>query len=151
MRVKGRVSEPNIVVFNNAGLTQQQAMNALVTGRISNPGATQISEEGFKSEVTNNLAAAGLSLGLTGTRSLTNSIGDAFGLERLTIDASGTDSDTNVNVTGYITPDLYIRYGVGVFNSQSSLSLRYQLTRRIYVEATSAAENAVDVVYSFNF
>ncbi len=151
VRVKGRVSEPNIVVFNNAGLTQQQAMNALVTGRISNPGATQISEEGFKSEVTNNLAAAGLSLGLTGTRSLTNSIGDAFGLERLTIDASGTDSDTNVNVTGYITPDLYIRYGVGVFNSQSSLSLRYQLTRRIYVEATSAAENAVDVVYSFNF
>ena len=151
LRVKGRVSEPNIVVFNNAGLTQQQAMNALVTGRISNPGATQISEEGFKSEVTNNLAAAGLSLGLTGTRSLTNTIGDAFGLERLTIDASGTDSDTNVNVTGYITPDLYIRYGVGVFNAQSSLSLRYQLTRRIYIEATSAVENAVDVVYSFNF
>ncbi|WP_296404727.1 translocation/assembly module TamB domain-containing protein [Psychrobacter sp.] len=151
VRVKGRVSEPNIVVFNDAGLTQQQAMNALVTGRISNSGATQISEEGFKSEVTNNLAAAGLSLGLTGTRGLTNSIGNAFGLERLTIDASGTDSDTNVNVTGYITPDLYIRYGVGVFNSQSTLSLRYQLTHRIYIEATSAAENAVDVVYSFNF
>ena len=151
LRVKDRVSEPNITVFNNAGLTQQQAMNALVTGRISNSGATQISEEGFKSEVTNNLAAAGLSLGLTGTRSLTNTIGDAFGLERLTIDASGTDSDTNVNVTGYITPDLYIRYGVGVFNAQSSLSLRYQLTRRIYVEATSSVENAVDVVYSFSF
>ena len=151
VRVKGRVSEPNIVVFNNAGLTQQQAMNALVTGRISNAGATQISEEGFKSEVTNNLAAAGLSLGLTGTRGLTNSIGDAFGLERLTIDASGSESDTNVNLTGYITPDLYIRYGVGVFNAQSTLSLRYQLTRRIYIEATSAAENAVDVVYSFNF
>uniref|UniRef100_A5WFV6 Translocation and assembly module TamB C-terminal domain-containing protein n=1 Tax=Psychrobacter sp. (strain PRwf-1) TaxID=349106 RepID=A5WFV6_PSYWF len=151
VRVKGRVSDPNIVVFNDAGLTQQQAMNALVTGRISNSGATQISEEGFKSEVTNNLAAAGLSLGLSGTRSLTNTIGDAFGFERLTIDASGTDSDTNVNVTGYITPDLYIRYGVGVFNAQSSLSLRYQLTRRIYVEATSALENAVDVVYSFRF
>lgn len=151
LRVKGRVSDPNIIVFNNAGLTQQQAMNALVTGRISNSRATQISEDGFKSEVTNNIAAAGLSMGLSGTRSLTNSIGNAFGLERLTIDASGTDSDTNVNVTGYITPDLYIRYGVGVFNAQSSLSLRYQLTRRIYVEATSAAEDAVDMVYSFQF
>ncbi|PNK59965.1 translocation/assembly module TamB domain-containing protein [Psychrobacter sp. FDAARGOS_221] len=151
IRVKGEIADPNIIVFNEAGLTQQQAMNALVTGRISDSGATQISEEGFKSEVTNNLAAAGLSLGLRSASSLTNSIGNAFGLERLTIDASGNSEDTNVNVTGYITPDLYIRYGVGVFNAQNSLSLRYQLTRRIYVQATSSIENAIDVVYSFRF
>lgn len=151
LRVKGSTESPNIVVFNNAGLTQQQAMNALVTGRIDNKSATQISEQGFKSEVTNNLAAAGLSFGLSGTRSLTNQIGQAFGLQSLTVDASGNSEDTNVNVTGYVTPDLYIRYGVGVFNAQNSLSIRYQLTRRIYVEATSAAENAVDVVYSWQF
>ena len=151
LRVKGNVENPNIIVFNNAGLTQQQAMNALVTGRINNKSATQISEQGFKSQVTNNLAAAGLSFGLSGTRSLTNQIGQVFGLQSLTVDASGSSEDTNVNVTGYVTPDLYIRYGVGVFNAQNSLSIRYQLTRRIYVEATSAAENAVDVVYSWQF
>ncbi|WP_114700812.1 translocation/assembly module TamB domain-containing protein [Psychrobacter proteolyticus] len=151
LRVKGTAESPNIIVFNNAGLTQQQAMNALVTGRIDNKSATQISEQGFKSQVTNNLAAAGLSFGLSGTRSLTNQIGQAFGLQSLTVDASGSSEDTNVNVTGYVTPDLYIRYGVGVFNAQNSLSVRYQLTRRIYVEASSAAENAVDVVYSWQF
>ncbi|MBF2718415.1 translocation/assembly module TamB domain-containing protein [Psychrobacter sp. NG254] len=151
LRVKGSTESPNIVVFNNAGLTQQQAMNALVTGRIDNKSATQISEQGFKSQVTNNLAAAGLSFGLSGTRTLTNQIGQAFGLQSLTVDASGSSEDTNVNVTGYVTPDLYIRYGVGVFNAQNSLSVRYQLTRRIYVEASSAAENAVDVVYSWQF
>ncbi|MEL0618922.1 translocation/assembly module TamB domain-containing protein [Psychrobacter proteolyticus] len=151
LRVKGTTDSPNIIVFNNAGLTQQQAMNALVTGRIDNKSATQISEQGFKSQVTNNLAAAGLSFGLSGTRSLTNQIGQAFGLQSLTVDASGSSEDTNVNVTGYVTPDLYIRYGVGVFNAQNSLSVRYQLTRRIYVEASSAAENAVDVVYSWQF
>ncbi|HCI75141.1 MULTISPECIES: translocation/assembly module TamB domain-containing protein [unclassified Psychrobacter] len=151
VRVKGNTESPNIIVFNNAGLTQQQAMNALVTGRINNKGATQISEQGFKSQVTNNLAAAGLSFGLSGTRNLTNQIGQIFGFQSLTVDASGSSEDTNVNVTGYVTPDLYIRYGVGVFNAQNSLSIRYQLTRRIYVEATSAAENAVDVVYSWQF
>ncbi|WP_227430144.1 translocation/assembly module TamB domain-containing protein [Psychrobacter sp. I-STPA6b] len=151
LRVTGNVSKPNITVFNNAGLTQEQAMNALVTGRLTNTSGTQISEEGFKSEVTNNLAAAGLSFGLSGTRSLTNSIGKAFGLESLTLDASGSGNDTSVNVTGYITPDLYIRYGVGVFNAQSSLSLRYQLTRRVYIEATTAAEKTVDVIYSWQF
>lgn len=126
-------------------------MNALVTGRINNRSATQISEQGFKSQVTNNLAAAGLSFGLSGTRNLTNQIGQAFGFQSLTVDASGGSEDTNVNVTGYVSPDLYIRYGVGVFNAQNSLSIRYQLTRRIYIEATSAAENAVDVVYSWQF
>ncbi|MDO5768188.1 MAG: translocation/assembly module TamB domain-containing protein [Psychrobacter sp.] len=151
VRVKGNTANPNIIVFNNAGLTQQQAMNALVTGRIGNPSGAQVSEQGFKSEVTNNLAAAGLSFGLSGTRSLTNEIGRAFGLQSLTVDASGNSDDTNVNVTGYITPDLYIRYGVGVFNAQNSLSVRYQLTKRVYVEATSAAENVVDVVYSWQF
>ena len=151
VRVTGNTENPNIVVFNNAGLTQQQAMNALVTGRINDGSATQVSEQGFKSQVTNNLAAAGLNFGLSGTRSLTNQLGQAFGLQSLTVDASGNSEDTNVNVTGYVSPDLYIRYGVGVFNAQNSLSIRYQLTRRIYIEATSAAENAVDVVYSWQF
>jgi translocation and assembly module TamB len=151
VRVKGDTENPNIIVFNNAGLTQQQAMNALVTGRINDGSPSQISEQGFKSQVTNNLAAAGLNFGLSGTRSLTNQIGQAFGFQSLTVDASGNSDDTNVNVTGYISPDLYIRYGVGVFNAENSLSVRYQLTRRVYLEATSAAENAVDVVYSWQF
>lgn len=151
VRVKGLLEDPLISVFNDAGLSEQEAMNALVTGSIGETGATQISEQGFKDQVTNNLAAAGLSLGLRGTRGLTNDIGQALGLESLVLDASGSGSDAHVNVTGYITPDLYIRYGVGVFNAESTLSMRYQLTRRIYIEATSATEKFVDMVYRWRF
>lgn len=150
VRVTDRLASPNIVVFNDAGLSEQQAMNALVTGSLSETG-TQISEQNLRNQVTNTLAAAGLSFGLQGTRTLTNELGRALGLEGLTLDASGNAYDTNVNVTGYITPDLYIRYGVGVFNAQSSLSARYQLTRRVYVEATAATEGIVDVVYRWRF
>ena len=151
VRVTGMATDPMIKVFNDAGLSEQQAMNALVTGSISDSGGTQISEQGFRTQVTNNLAAAGLSLGLRGTRGITNQLGRALGLESLVVDASGGGGDTNVNVTGYISPDLYIRYGVGVFNAESTLSMRYQLTKRIYVEATSATENFVDMVYRWRF
>lgn len=151
VRVRGTVATPEITVFNDAGLSEQQAMNALLTGRISEANDAQVTEQGFRSQVTNQLAAAGLSLGLSGTRNLTNKLGNALGLESLTIDASGSSYDTNVNITGYITPDLYIRYGVGVFNAESSLSMRYQLTRRVYIEATSATENLVDVIYRWKF
>lgn len=151
VRIKGTANAPDISVFNNAGLSEQQAMNAIITGRLSPSADSQISEQGFRSQVTNNLAAAGLSLGLSGTRGLTNQIGSALGFESLTVDASGNSSDTHVNVTGYITPDLYIRYGVGVFNAETELSMRYQLTRRVYVQATSATENMVDVIYRWRF
>ncbi len=151
VRIKGTASAPEISVFNDAGLTEQQAMNAIITGRLSPSADNQVSEQSFRSQVTNNLAAAGLSLGLSGTRSLTNQIGNILGLESLTVDASGNSSDTHLNVTGYITPDLYIRYGVGVFNAETELSMRYQLTRRVYIEATSATENMVDVIYRWKF
>lgn len=151
LNVTGNAKNPIIKVYNDAGLSEQQAMNALVTGRLSEQGATQISEQSFRSQVTNNLAAVGLSIGLQGTRGLSNDIGRALGFESLVVDTQGSAADTNVNITGYISPDLYIRYGVGVFNADTTLSVRYQLTRRVYIEATRALENIVDVVYRWRF
>lgn len=151
VRVTGETAKPNITVFNNGGLSEQQAMNALVTGSLNNTTGQNTSSEEFKSQVNNTLAAAGLSFGLQGTRQFTNQIGRAFGLQSLTLDASGNGNDTEVNLTGYITPDLYIRYGVGVFNSTNALSMRYQLTRRLYVEARSAVNNSVDLLYNWKF
>lgn len=151
VRVTDRVANPNIQIFNDAGLSEQQAMNALATGSLSEDSGTQITEQNIRSQVTNSLAAAGLSLGLQGTRGVTNELGRALGLESLTLDASGNAHDTNVNVTGYISPDLYVRYGVGVFNAQTSLSARYQLTRRVYLETTITTEKVIDAVYRWRF
>ena len=60
VRIRGTASNPNITVFNDAGLDEYQAMNALVTGRISESSDLGITEQGFRSQVTNHLAAAGL-------------------------------------------------------------------------------------------
>ena len=150
VKIGGSPTRPEINVFNDAGLTEQEALNALLTGRIgSNNSSTNTA--GFKSEVNNTLAAAGLSLGLGGTRQFTNRIGQSFGLSGLAVDAEGVGDDTQVNVTGYITPDLYLRYGVGVFTPVNKLTLRYQINRRLYIEASSAIEKAVDVFYNWRF
>lgn len=150
VKVTGQVAKPNIMVFNDGGLTEQQAMNALVTGSLNTSGQNT-NEQDFRSRVNNTLAAAGLSFGLSSTRGLTNEIGQAFGLQSLTLDASGTGSDTLISITGYITPDLFIRYGVGVFTSQPELSMRYQLTRRLYIEGKSALNNTIDLIYNWKF
>ena len=150
-RVTGTVSSPNIQVYNDAGLSEQEALNALITGRI-NEGTSGLSQtEGFKSDVNNTIAAAGISMGLGGTRALTNQIGRTFGLSGLALDAQGTGDDTQVSVTGYITPDLFIRYGVGVFTPVNKLTLRYQMNQRLYLEASQSLERAIDLFYNWRF
>ena len=151
VRVTGNASRPLINIYNDAGLNEQEALNALLTGRISNNSSGLTNTEGFKSDVNNTIAAAGLSMGLGGTRALTNSIGRSFGLSGLTLDAQGSGNDTQVSVTGYITPDLYLRYGVGIFTPVTKLTLRYQVNRRMYVEASSSVERAVDLFYNWRF
>lgn len=151
VKVRGRATKPEITVFNNGGLSEQQAMNALVTGSLTSQTGQNTTAQDLKNRVNNTLAAAGLSFGLSGTHNLTNQIGRAFGLQSLTLDATGSNSDTEVNITGYITPDLYIRYGVGVFNAVNTLSVRYQLTRRLYIEAKSAVNKSVDLIYNWRY
>ena len=151
VRITGTASSPNIQVYNDAGLSDQEAMNALITGRISEGSSGLSNEQGFKSDVNNTIAAAGLSLGLGGTRAFTNQIGRTFGLSGLSFDAQGTGDDTQVSLTGYITPDLYIRYGVGVFTPVNKLTLRYQMNKRLYLEASQSLEKAIDLFYHWRF
>ncbi|OUY07085.1 translocation/assembly module TamB domain-containing protein [Acinetobacter populi] len=151
VRVTGVASRPNIQIYNDAGLTEQEALNALLTGRISSGSSGVNNTEGFKSDVNNTIAAAGISMGLGGTRAFTNQIGRTFGLSGLALDAQGSGDDTQVSVTGYITPDLYLRYGVGIFTPVNKLTLRYQVNRRLYMEASSSVERAVDIFYNWKF
>ncbi|WP_343597319.1 translocation/assembly module TamB domain-containing protein [Acinetobacter sp.] len=151
VRISGTASVPNIQIYNDGGLSEQEALNALVTGRI-NEGSSSLSQtESFKSDVNNTLAAAGISLGLGGTRAFTNQIGRTFGLSGLALDAQGTGDDTQVSVTGYLTPDLYLRYGVGVFTNINKLTLRYQMNKRMYLEASQSVERAIDIFYNWRF
>lgn len=152
VRVTGRATNPNIAIYNDAGLTEQEALNALLTGRISSATTNSVNNTaGFKSDVSNTVAAAGLSMGLGGFRNVTNRIGRTVGLNALTVDAEGVGDDTQVSLTGYITPDLYLRYGVGVFTPVNRLTLRYQVNRRLYVEASSALDRAIDMFYNWRF
>ena len=151
VRVTGTATVPNIQVYSDAGLSEQEALNALVTGRINEGGSGLSNTEGFKSDVNNTIAAAGLSMGLGGTRALTNQIGRTFGFSGLALDAQGTGDDTQVSLTGYITPDLFIRYGIGVFTPVNKLTLRYQMNRRLYLEASQSLERAIDLFYNWRF
>ena len=121
-------------------MSQQEAMSYLVLGR-------PLGEEGDN----NLLAQAALGLGLAGGAPITRGIGNALGLEDFAVEAEGSGNETQVVASGSITDKLSVRYGVGVFEPANQLALRYELTRRLYLEAVSGFASSLDFFYRIDF
>ncbi|WP_341706311.1 translocation/assembly module TamB domain-containing protein [Halopseudomonas sp.] len=140
LRVTGNASAPTTSVFSEPGMSQQEAMSYLVLGR-------PLGEEGD----SNLLGQAALGLGLAGAAPITRHIGDALGLEDFAVEAEGQGTDTQVVASGSITDKLSVRYGVGVFEPSNNLALRYELSRRLYLEAVSGFASSLDFFYRIDF
>ena len=48
-------------------------------------------------------------------------------------------------------PGLLLKYGYGIFDSLVTLTLRYRILPKFYVEATQGADSALDFIYKFEF
>ncbi len=49
----------------------------------------------------------------------------------------------------YITPDLYVSYGIGLFDAANSFNMRYKLTDKLAVQAASGLASSADLIYTF--
>ena len=48
----------------------------------------------------------------------------------------------------YLTPELYVSYGIGLFDAISTFNLRYKLTEKLALEAASGLNNSADLIYT---
>lgn len=140
LRVTGSAEAPNVLIFSEPAMDESRALSYLLRGR-----APDASGGGVDSALTT--ALIGMSLGRTG--GAVGSIGEAFGIDDLTLDTAGAGDDSQVAVSGQLTDDLRISYGVGIFSPIAELTLRYTLWRNLYVQAVSGTNQAVDLIYTF--
>lgn len=140
LRVTGSAEEPNVTIFSEPSMPENQALSYVLRGRASD------SSGGMDSALTT--ALIGMSLGRTG--GAVGSIGEAFGIDDLALDTTGVGDDSQVALSGQLSDDLRISYGVGIFSPIAELTLRYTLWRNLYVQAVSGANQAVDLIYTFS-
>jgi translocation and assembly module TamB len=140
LRVTGSAESPNVAIFSEPAMDESRALSYLLRGR-----APDAAGGGIDSALTT--ALIGMSLGRTG--GAVGSIGEAFGIDDLTLDTAGAGDDSQVAVSGQLTDDLRISYGVGIFSPIAELTLRYTLWRNLYVQAVSGTNQAVDLIYTF--
>jgi translocation and assembly module TamB len=139
LRVSGTAADPQLRVFSEPAMEEARALSYLLRGRPPEDG---------DSDGALTSALLGMTLGRTG--GAVGAIGEAFGIDDLTVEKAGAGEESQVQVSGQLTEDLRVSYGVGVFSPIAELTLRYTLWRNLYLEAVSGASQAVDLVYTFS-
>ncbi|UZZ13450.1 translocation/assembly module TamB [Ectopseudomonas mendocina] len=141
IRLSGNAEQPTTTVFAEPSMSQEQALSYLVLGR----------PLGQSTGDNNMLGQAALALGLASSSSLTTGLASSLGIQDFQLDTEGSGVTTSVVASGNITERLSLRYGVGVFEPANTIALRYQLSRRLYLEAASGLASSLDLFYRRDF
>ena len=142
VRVTGTANRPQLDLFSDPAMSQTEALSYLMRGEGLNP-------DGDSDNTM--LTSALINLGLTQGNRVIGAIGESIGIAGLGVETEGVGEDSSVAVSGYILPGLKVKYGVGLFDSLATITLRYQILPRLYIEAASGVDQALDVLYTFEF
>ncbi len=144
VQVRGSLKKPDFRLFSDPNMTQGNQLSYLVLGR---PLSGTSGSEGSA------LSRASLALGLRGGNVVAEKIGGSMGLDQFGIDAGEAGSDSSPENTSfvigkYLSPKLYISYGLGLFNQTSSLQLHYTISKHWKFMTESATETrGADLIY----
>ncbi|MGO1308882.1 MAG: autotransporter assembly complex protein TamB [Kluyvera intermedia] len=136
VRVTGTADQPKAEVFSDPAMSQQEALSYLVRG------------QGLDSGQSDSAAMTSMLIGLGVAQSgqVVGKIGETFGVSNLALDTQGVGDSSQVVVSGYVLPGLQVKYGVGIFDSLATLTLRYRLMPKLYLEAVSGVDQALDLL-----
>ncbi|MDT8372272.1 MAG: translocation/assembly module TamB domain-containing protein, partial [Gammaproteobacteria bacterium] len=137
--VQGSADEPQIALFSEPAMEQGNILAHLILGR-------PLAEASVTDAAL--LATAATGLGLSGGGQISDQISSTFGLDTLAISGNGGD-DTALQVGKYVSPKLYLGYGIGIFEPVSTVTLRYKLSKIWSLKAESGVEAGVDFLYTY--
>ncbi|CAH0990614.1 Translocation and assembly module subunit TamB [Sinobacterium norvegicum] len=138
LRVRGRAEEPEVTVFSEPGMDENTAMQYLLTGY------------GPESEGSGGaLSNAAIAMAVSRTQGRVGTVADRLGIQGFQLTTGSGESGTEVQISGYLRPDLYLKYGVSVFENVNTITLRYRLRPKLFLEAMQGATSALDIIYSF--
>lgn len=132
LQITGTSKRPVLTVFSNPVMDQSDALSYLVTGK---PLSQVKGSEG------NTVNAAAQALGSATGNLLAKSIGSKLGISDIGVSSNDALSGSSAFTVGkYLSPRLYLSYGVGLFEPGQVITLRYRLSRRWNFEAQNATD-----------
>lgn len=128
--ITGTAQRPILTVFSNPVMEQSDALSYLITGK---PLSQVKGGEG------NMVGAAAQALGSATGDLLAKRIGSHLGVDNIGVSSSDALGGSSAFTVGkYLSPRLYLSYGVGLFDPGQVITLRYLISNRWNFEAENA-------------
>ena len=142
LNVRGTLQEPRLTFFSDPSMTQSQIMSYLLTGK---------SVDSITGAETKSISAAGDSLALQGGGFLASQLGRRIGIEEVGVEStvnSAGEANTALVLGKFLSPRLFVSYGISLTESFNTLKLRYTISDK-WVFKTEAGENqSADLEYA---
>jgi translocation and assembly module TamB len=130
---------PQATVYSEPPMGESEALAYLLLGH---PLGQATPQEG------NLVANAANSLGLKGGNLLAKKLAARFGLEEARVESTGGLKEASLVVGKYLSPRLYVTYGLGLFEPVSTFRIRYLLSRQWTIKAEQGEETSADFLYT---
>lgn len=139
INAKGTLQSPEVTLWSNPSMGQSDQLAYLLLGRPLQQASPQ---EGDR------LANAANALGLRGGNLLAKKLAARFGLEEARIESDGSLDQASLVVGKYLSPRLYVTYGIGLFEPINTFRVRYLLSDKWSLQAESGEETGADALYT---
>jgi len=126
-------------LYSTPSLPENEILALLITGKSFNK---------MDDQDGNALISAIASFGIERGEGITSKISDTLGLDNLALNSGDTYLNSSLGLGKYLTPDLLMRYEIGLFDRQAVLSIEYTLTEHVKLEVKTGLSQSVDISYT---
>jgi translocation and assembly module TamB len=136
VNVRGTLVQPRLTFFSEPSLPQSQILSLILAG-----GSLETAQS-----KTNN-GQAGNELLAQGSAILAQQLGSRVGIEDVALE-SDLDNQTSLVLGKYLSPRLYVSYGISFTEQLNTLKLRYTLSDRWTIKTEVGQARGADLVYT---
>jgi translocation and assembly module TamB len=134
LRVRGSAKSPELTVFSDPPMSQTNALSYLVAGK-------PIDQVGAGDSDADAMQTAARSLGAAGGGLLARSLGKRLGVDEFAVKDDEMIGGAALTVGQYLSPRLYLSYGVGLFEPGDVITLRYKLSDDLALQTQRGPED----------
>lgn len=136
--VRGTLRSPRLTLFSDPQISQSQILSLLIAGG---------SLESVQAQDANGGARRSNPFAVQGGAILAQQLGEYVGLEDISLESS-LNNETSLVLGKYLTPRLYVSYGVSLTEAINTIKMRYTLGDDWTVKLESGAVQSADLEYT---
>ena len=140
VNVRGTLRSPRMTFFSDPAVAQAQIVSLLLAG-----GSLETVQNTSDGATRSNSARANLLL--QGSALLFQQFGGKVGLDDVSVE-SNLNNDTSLVLGRYLSPRLYISYGIGLVEQINTVKMRYTIGDHWTIKTEAGTARSADLVYT---